>query len=396
MNPRTILILLLLISCQSPSAYADAQKKADDDTALLMATQQTFRNVAASMKSYLVRIDTVGGTQPGAQLNLDNDDIKKGKRRLQNPFRDTLGSGFVIADGPATGIVYSRDGYILTSSFNFAREPALISVTLPDGRRLAADLVARDHVRKLALLKVDADGLPLPTWRRDEDVQVGEWAIALGLGFGGREPSVTVGVISAKNRMQGNAIQTDAKLSPANYGGPVCDVFGRVIGIAVPMAQRAGELAGVDMYDCGVGFLVPESRIKLIVPQLMAGVSFQRGWLGIQVRSVPGVGVVVQSIADPSPMRDAGVLPGDIIEAINGSNLRNYADLAKQIYMIPAGQDLQIRLSRDGGAIELAVPLASAESLGSLPEAEEPFDPSVPVEENTPDDQEEPTPPAPD
>jgi len=395
MKRPAMFILLLLISAHWPLSQAHAQvKKVDNDIALLLATQQTFRDVAASMKSYLVRIDTVGGTQPGAKLNLEGDD-KEGQKRLQNPFRDTLGSGFVIADGPATGIVYSHDGYILTSSFNFAREPVLITVTLPDGRRLAADLIARDYVRKLALLKVDANDLPLPTWRQDSDVQVGEWAITLGLGFGGHEPSVTVGVISALNRMQGNAIQTDAKLSPANYGGPVCDVFGRVIGIAVPMAQRAGELAGVDMYDCGVGFLVPLSRINLIVPQLMAGVSFQRGWLGIQVNSVPGVGVVVRSIANPSPMRNAGALPGDIIEAINGVELRNYADLAKQIYMIPAGQALQMRLSRDGGAIELSVPLASAQALGTLPEAEEPFDPSVPVEEKTPEDQNEPTPPSP-
>ncbi len=393
MKSRTIIILLLLLSCPWPVTKAKAQtKEVDSDTALMIATQQVFRDVAASMKSYLVRIDTVGGTQPGKKLTLGDDDEQEGKKRLQNPFRDTLGSSFVIADGPATGIVYSRDGYILTSSFNFAREPALISVTLPDGRRLAADLVARDYVRKLALLKVDAVDLPLPTWRKSEDVQVGEWAIALGLGFGGREPSVTVGVISALNRMQGNAIQTDAKLSPVNYGGPVCDVYGRVIGIAVPMAQRAGELAGAEMYDCGVGFLVPKTRIDIIAPQLMDGVSFQRGWLGIQVSSVPGVGVVVKSIADPSPMRDAGALPGDIIEAINGAKLRNYADLAKQIYMIPAGEDLQMRLSRDGGAIDLAVPLASAESLGRLPEAEEPFDPSVPVEEKTPEDQDQPSP----
>ncbi len=394
MKPRSILILPLLIYCQTPVVMAQLPAKVNDDAALMIATQQVFREIAASMKSYLVRIDTVGGTQPGEQLNLDSDN-KEGRKRSQNPFRDTLGSGFVIADGPATGIVYSRDGYILTSSFNFARRPVLISVTLPDGRRLAADLVARDHVRKLALLKVDAHDLSLPTWRDTQDVQVGEWAIALGLGFGGREPSVTVGVVSALNRMQGNAIQTDAKLSPANYGGPVCDIFGRVIGIAVPMAQRAGELAGVEMYDCGVGFIVPQSRISVIAPQLMTGKSFQRGWLGIQVRSVPGVGVVVQSIADPSPMRDAGAVPGDVVKAINGFHLRNYADLAKQIYMIPAGETLQVRLFRDGSAIDIDVALASAEALGMLPEAEEPFDPSVPVEERTPEDQKEPAPPSP-
>ena len=98
--------------------------------------------------------------------------------------------------------------------------------------------------------------------------------------IGGTEPALSVGIISAKNRMHSNAVQTDAKLSPLNFGGPLCDIHGRVVGITVPMAQRPGELAGVEMYDSGVGFAVPKHRLDAIVSELRTGRSFYRGWLG--------------------------------------------------------------------------------------------------------------------
>ena len=156
-----------------------------------------------------------------------------------------------------------------------------------------------------------------PIWRDPRDIEVGQWAIALGLGFSGSDPSVTVGIVSALNRMNGNAVQTDAKLSPANYGGPLCDVRGQVLGLSVPMAQRPGELAGVELYDSGVGFAVPKDRLDQIVSVLKTGRSLYRGWLGVSVdRSTAGV--VIQNVADPSPMREAGVVPGDKILAANG------------------------------------------------------------------------------
>jgi serine protease Do len=297
---------------------------------------------------------------------------------LQNPFRDTPGSSFAVADGPTTGIVYASDGYIVTSSFNFVREPMLIMVTLADGRRLSAELVARDHVRKIALLKVDAAGLPVPHWSELRDVNVGQWAVALGLGFGGEEPSVTVGVISAHGRMQGNAVQTDAKLSPANYGGPLCDINGRVIGICVPMAQRPGELSGIEFYDSGIGFAVPKGRLDEIVSALMTGQSFYRGWLGIQITSNLVGGVVIQRLAEPSPMLEAGALSGDRIVTANGKQIRHFGDLVQALYMLPAGERVELLMERDDSGYEVEVTLARSVDLGPLPEVEEPFDPSEP------------------
>ena len=349
----------------------------DESYAVRRASQQVFGEIAASIRPSLVRIDTVGGAQPGGVIS--DDGAGASQPRRQTPFADNLGSRFVVSDGPTTGLVYSSDGYIIASSFNFVRDPALISVTLSDGRRLAADLIARDHVRKLALLKVDADDLVVPPWSDRDSVRVGEWAIALGLGFGGHSPSVTVGIVSALERMRGNAIQTDAKLNPANYGGPLCDVHGRVIGICVPMAQRPGELAGIELYDAGVGFALPRDRVDAIVARLKTGESLYRGWLGIQVEPRSVDAVVVGNIADPSPMREAGVERGDRIVAAEGRRVRHFGHLVKTLYMIPAGDPVHLCIEREDESFDIEVRLARNVDLGPLPEVEEPFDPSEPL-----------------
>ncbi len=382
---RALVPFLALAMAFAPSVFA-----ADSDVhslETLKATQERFRGVAARIRPSLARIETVGGTQPVARSQTpdpeptDNDpEGPPAPRRTQRPFQESLGSGFVIADGPTTGLVYSADGYIVTSSFNFVRDPALISVTLSDGRMVAADLIARDQVRKIALLRVDATDLPVPQWTSHEDVRVGQWAIALGLGLGGTEPSMSVGIISAKNRMHKNAIQTDAKLSPINFGGPLCDIQGRVVGINVPMAQRPGELAGVEMYDSGVGFAVPKHRLDAIVSELKTGRSFLRGWLGVSLNPRVTDAVVVQNIADPSPSRDAGVQIGDKIVKADGSPVKHFGQLMQALYMIPAGETVEIEIERAGQSIPIKVVLAESAKLGALPDLPEPFDPAAPQE----------------
>ena len=373
-----MIVVVASMACPTQSVASSP----DDDMELLRATQVTFRNVAESMRPYLVRIETVGGSQPRGPVAVDPDDEDAPgdhPRRTQNPFQETAGSDFVVADGATTGIVYSADGYVIASSFNFVRDPVLISATFGDGRQLAARLVARDQVRKLALLRVEANNLPVPTWCDKRDVHVGQSAVALGLGFGGSRPSLTAGIVSAVGRMQRNAIQTDAKLSPANYGGPLCDLRGRIIGIAVPMAQRPGELAGIEMYDSGVGFVLPKDRVDAIVAELKTGRSFYRGWLGIQIDPRVQDAVVVGNVADPSPMRAAGVIAGDTILGIGDKPFKHFGHLTQALYLLPAGSEVVLRMKRDGGEFNVVVKLARNTELGELQPLEEPFDPSEPA-----------------
>lgn len=365
-------LVVLLAACAAPAtggpAGPDAQR----------GNQRLFRAAARTVAPSVVRIETIGGAQAfGAGPPSERAD--SGDAPPQNPFRDDPGSSFRVADGPTTGLVHSADGYILTSSFNFVRDPVIITVILPDGRRFVADLVARDQVRKLALLKIEANNLPVPQWVTQQHIRVGQWVVALGRGLGVDEPFVSVGIVSALGRMLGNAVQTDAKLSPINYGGPLVDVRGRVLGICVPMAQRPGELAGVEMYDAGLGFAVPKQRVDEIVEVLRTGRSFYRGWLGMASDPTARDRVRIMAVADPSPLLQAGVESGDEIVAIEGRQIRHFGDLVQCLYMRPAGETVRLTVRRDEREFEVDVRLARAIELGPLPDTPPSFDPSEPL-----------------
>ncbi|NOT00105.1 MAG: PDZ domain-containing protein [Phycisphaerales bacterium] len=356
----------------------------DDAYESRRALQELFHRAADRAAPWVVQIETIGGAQPrdGAAANDElppdempsPDDVPPPDEddgtppAEENLFRDTLGSSFVVADGPTTGIVYTSDGWILTSSFNFVREPTHTTVAFSDGRRFVAKLVGRDKVRKLAMLKIDADGLETPEWAATDEIRVGQWALALGRGFGGSQPSVTVGVVSALDRMMGNAIQTDAKLSPADYGGPLVDVQGRVLGICVPMAQRPGELAGVEFYDAGVGFAIPEHRVRELAGELQQGKTFYRGWLGVQTDFRVRGALVISRVADPSPVAGVGIRAGETIVQANGREVRNIDHLRKAVYMLPAGEPVQLVVRRKGLDYGYEVVLAKSDDLGPLAE----------------------------
>ena len=148
--------------------------------------------------------------------------------------------------GPTSGVVVSADGYIISSAFNFANKPASILVAIPGQKETkVAKVVCTDQTRMLTLLKVDATGLTVPPFAPKADIKIGHTALALGRTFNANVseevPSVHAGIISAKDRIWGKAIQTDAKVSPANYGGPLVDLTGRVQGIMprpAPSARR--------------------------------------------------------------------------------------------------------------------------------------------------------------
>lgn len=354
---------------------------------LLRSEQQMFQSVIRTASPFVVRIDTVGGAQPAAVSGQLQDDEDAPDREAdpgwpaRRPVRDPLGSRFPVADGPTTGIIYGSDGLILTSSFNFVRRPALVTVTLADGRQFVADVVGRDQVRKLALLRINAMGLPVPQWVPSEDVRVGQWAIALGYGYGGNEPGVSVGLVSARDRMHGYALQTDAKLSPANYGGPLLDRAGRVLGICVPMAQRPGELAGIEFYDSGVGFALPRWKLAPIVEELKTGRSFYRGWLGVRF-APPRGDLVIDGLAEGSPLHAAGVEPGDRLLEINGESVSHIGHVQRALYLLPAGTEVDLHLRRAEQDFDVHTTLIRSDELGRWPpQRDEEYDPSLPLGE---------------
>lgn len=312
----------------------------------------------------IVKIETIGGAQP----------VRAG---AEGPAPES----FRLGEGPTTGLIFSADGWIITSSINFAREPAVITVTLADRRRFVARLAGRDHIRRLALLRIEADGLTPVEWAPRTDLQIGQYAIACGWGLGGSAPSVSLGILSALNRRNGNALQTDAKVSPVNYGGPLIDIEGRVIGILVPMAGLGGALAGAEWYDSGIGFAIYRDKIDYVMDRLAAGEDIEPGKIGVILKPAeeeeslfplldkflpPVKGVEVGAVAEPSPASRSGLKVGDKILAVDGLPTGDLLELQRRLSDRAAGEEITLTIKRRWRRIDLKIKLAKISEIGRV------------------------------
>ncbi len=257
--------------------------------------------------------------------------------------------------GPSTGLVVGAEGWIVTTSFAVTAETVEVIVVMPDGSRSPAKVVGRDVARTIVLLKIDSPApLPVPTAAPASELRVGQWAIALGRAWTASQANVSVGVISALDRGWGRAVQTDAAVSPANYGGPLVDIHGRVIGVLAPIpADTAGMTVGTELYDSGIGFAVPMEDILKRLPALQAGKTIQPGLLGITYasRDLFSQPPVIATARAGAPAAKAGLRTGDRIVAANGRDVTRIAELRHVLGGLSAGDSLRItvmRKERDG------------------------------------------------
>ncbi|WP_437204514.1 PDZ domain-containing protein [Planctomicrobium sp. SH664] len=322
--------LLVGLMCWSLTASAIA---AEDIIAL---EQLAIQQAVAAADPSVVRIETVGGV-------------------------DLVGD-LLTATGPTTGVIIRADGYILTSQFNFVSRPSSILVTLSDGRRFAAQLVASDNSRMLTLLKIDAGDLTPIEAVPAAEIRVGQRAIALGRVFDEKFPNLSVGIVSALQRISGRALQTDAKTSPINYGGPLIDLTGRCLGIVVPLSpQESGETAGVEWYDSGIGFAVPLSDMEPVLARLLAGETLFRGLLGVSFEdqgAISGAAKVIRVFPD-SPADKAGLKVDDVIVAVNGQPVRKLNDLKQVVGRKYAKDEITLRVQRGDQNVEAVLTLAA-------------------------------------
>jgi serine protease Do len=329
---------------------AGTRLPADDERAALESKEEiALKQAAALVAPALVRIETVGGLDRVGQV--------------------------LTATGPTTGLVVSPDGFVISSAFNFASRPASILVTLADGRRLAATQIATDKVKMLTLLKVDAENLPVPIAAPADSFRVGQWALALGKTLD-ETPSVSVGIVSALNRIWGKALQTDAKVSPVNYGGPLVDLEGRVLGVLVPLSpQASGEVAGAEWYDSGIGFAIPMVDVNATLDRLKGGKDLLPGLMGITIKGqdIYEGQPVIDRVRYGSPAHQAGLKDGDSIVELDGRIVKRQAQIHHVMGNKYAGESIAIKvkrgdeeLSRDMTLIDKLVPYESA-FLGILP-----------------------------
>ena len=359
---------------QQASAPVQANAPADGLAARGAAQQAALARVTP----YIVRIDTIGGAQPVAEG----------------------GEGapvFRQADGPTTGLVWSADGEIITSSFNFVRDPSVILVTVAGGRQYVARLVARDRVARLALLKIDAADLPAPPTRPPGGLRVGQTLLVAGRGHGAPQPTVSAGVLSGVGRMSGLALQLDAKTSPANYGGPVFDLAGVVVGVCVPIGPGEDELAGVEWYDSGIGFAIDVELVAARVARLRGGHDLRRGYLGLTLDMTPPLAAQhrptsapasqpesadesspttepttqpvgppgVRALGASGPAETAGLRAGDVLTALGAVSTPDARTFARTAARFVASDTVIVHYWRAGQTAQTTVRLATQEEVAA-------------------------------
>ncbi len=324
---RMTICLAVLVSCGGlfGAALATGQVASpSDDLETMALTARAFRLAAEKVRPSLVAIESFGGV---------------------GTVQGQIGGIRKQGEGNTTGILISDEGHIVTSTFNFIQSPPVITVITSDGVRRYATLLGRDDTRKICLLKIDPfEGLRLPEIADVDAVVVGQWAISVGVGYGDANPAVSTGIISARNRIGGRAIQTDANISPANYGGPLLDVDGKIIGVCVPMHPQSQAIgAGVEWYDSGIGFAIPLSSAKKLIERLKTGDHIYPAFLGVQVEpNAQGDGVRIKEVVSDSAADKAGLVATDVITRINDRPVNDLMELRGVLNRFEAGDEITV------------------------------------------------------
>jgi serine protease Do len=377
--------LIALFFALSPCHLAALSEARADDLDELQ--EKAIKAAVRKIAPCVVQIETQGGTEM----------VTAGPARPGGP------PGIRLGTGPTTGLIVHADGFVISSAFNFANKPQAIHVRVPGHKEAyVAEIVANDQTRMLTLLKlVGINGkLPVPVAVPKSEMLIGQTSLAVGrtlVGQVDQMPSVSVGILSALNRIWGKAIQTDAKVSPTNYGGSLIDLSGRVQGILVPASPRAeGETAGFEWYDSGIGFAIPLEDVNRVLPQMLKGtakevVTLKRGLLGITMQQQQGPGqdeysapAKISTLAPGSAAEKRGIKAGDVIKEIDGKPIQSQAQLKQIMGPKYEGDTVVLKVQRDKEELKFEFKLEGAVAsypqpfLGILPLRDDP-EPGVEV-----------------
>ncbi|MGC6442104.1 MAG: PDZ domain-containing protein [Rubripirellula sp.] len=273
------------------------------------------------------------------------------------------GEGEVERDAPSSGLIVDPSGFVLTSSLVTSRPNASLIVVLGDGERHAARVIARDQHRDLVLLKIDVSTpLPAASLTETNETTVGQTVIGVGRYGESHTPLVSRGILSARGRLDGIALQCDARISPSFYGGPLVDLYGRVLGVLIPAVAEGGAESSTSWYDSGIAFAIPAEVIARKLARMKEGVEIQRGVIGIVSRSGDPYsdGTKIAAVRRRSPAEQAGLQPGDEITSVAGSPVQRQLQIRQALGPYDAGEQVSIGFRRGDQESEVEVTLAAS------------------------------------
>lgn len=339
---RYILAFMLLFSI--PAAFA--QKNTEQ--------LPTWAPVLKKAMPAIVNVAVQGIVPPSMPSSDDENGQESPQKGPVKPRKfHSIGSGVII--DPKDGIILTNDHVI--------RNANLITITLNDGRRLKAKLIGSDSATDVAVLKIDAKNLKSLPIADSDNIEVGDYVVAIGNPFGlnsfGNSQSATFGIVSAMKRsdlnIEGieNFIQTDAAINPGNSGGALVNAKGELIGINTAIISLYGG-------SVGIGFAIPINMAKQVAEQIMKYGSVHRGLMGIFVQHLtPELaqalgysegfkGALVSQVNEDSPAEAAGIRAGDIIVQINDTKITQATQVKTTISLLRAESVAKIKVKRDG------------------------------------------------
>ncbi len=337
---------------------ADAPLVAQRSSAPTLSNPNLIADIVQDVGPAVVRIDA----SRTVQSNLPP--------QFQDPmFRQFFGNamppgGEQIQEGVGSGFITTADGQIITNA-HVVEGADRVQVTLKDGRTFTGEVMGADTVTDVAVIKIDAQNLPTVRLSNSDQIQPGEWVIAIGNPLG-LDSTVTAGIISATGRTSREVgvpdkrvdfIQTDAAINPGNSGGPLLNLNGEVIGVNTAIIQGAQ----------GLGFAIPINTVQRISTQLIQTGRVEHAYLGIQMVTLsPAVkdnintspnspfrvddteGVLIAQVVPNSPAAQSGLRAGDVITAIEGQSVKDGSEVQRVVEQSTVGQPLTLTLRRNG------------------------------------------------
>jgi serine protease Do len=335
-----------------------------------------FTELVEQVGPSVVNIRTLEKVRGGGAANAPDEQMLEFFRRFGipvppgagkgNPRQDRGGNDEERPTGVGSGFILTQDGFIMTNAHVVDSADELL-VTLPDKREFKARVVGADKRTDVAVVKIEALGLPAVRIGDANRIKVGEWVMAIGSPFG-LENSVTAGIVSAKQRDTGDYlpfIQTDVAINPGNSGGPLINMRGEVIGINSQIYSRSGGFMGIS-------FAIPIDEAIRVSEQLRATGKVTRGRIGVSIDQVPkdvaeslglgeAKGALVRGVEADSPAGKAGIEAGDIITRFDGKVIDKSVDLPRLVGNTKPGTRSTITVFRRGQSKDLAIVVGEVE-----------------------------------